>query len=33
MHVANGMENGIIESYERLDELVAEVQSPREQPG
>ena len=27
MHVANGMEGGIIESYERLDELVAEVQS------
>jgi uncharacterized protein YndB with AHSA1/START domain len=27
MHVANGMETGTIESYERLDELVAEVQS------
>jgi uncharacterized protein YndB with AHSA1/START domain len=27
MHVASGMETGIIESYERLDELVAEEQS------
>jgi uncharacterized protein YndB with AHSA1/START domain len=26
MHVANGMESGIIESYERLDEVVAEEQ-------
>jgi uncharacterized protein YndB with AHSA1/START domain len=26
MHVANGMEGGIVESYERLDELLAEVQ-------
>jgi uncharacterized protein YndB with AHSA1/START domain len=28
MHVANGMEEGIVESYERLDELVAAVQPP-----
>ena len=27
MHIANGMEGGIIESYERLDELVAEDQA------
>jgi len=27
MHVANGMETGIIESYERLDELVAQEQA------
>ena len=28
MHVANGMEGGVVESYERLDELVAEEQAP-----
>jgi uncharacterized protein YndB with AHSA1/START domain len=27
MHVANGMESGVIESYERLDELMAEEQA------
>jgi len=27
MHVANGMEGGIIESHERLDEVLAEVQA------
>jgi uncharacterized protein YndB with AHSA1/START domain len=27
MHVANGMEGGVVESYERLDELVAEEQA------
>jgi uncharacterized protein YndB with AHSA1/START domain len=27
MHIANGMEAGVIESYERLDKLVAEEQS------
>jgi uncharacterized protein YndB with AHSA1/START domain len=27
MHVANGMESGVVESYERLDELVAEEQA------
>ena len=27
MHVANGMETGIVESYERLDDLVAAEQS------
>jgi len=27
MHVANWMEGGLVESYERLDELVAELQS------
>ena len=27
LHVANGMESGVIESYERLDELFAEEQS------
>jgi hypothetical protein len=26
MHVANGMESGMVESYERLDELVAAEQ-------
>jgi hypothetical protein len=26
MHVANGMEDGIIESHERLDEVLADVQ-------
>ena len=29
MHVANGMENGIIESNERLDELLASLQVTR----
>jgi uncharacterized protein YndB with AHSA1/START domain len=29
MHVANGMEGGMIESNERLDELLASVQAPR----
>jgi uncharacterized protein YndB with AHSA1/START domain len=28
MHVASGMEEGILDSYSRLDELVAEVQAP-----
>ena len=27
MHVANGMEGGVVESYERLDEFVAQEQS------
>jgi uncharacterized protein YndB with AHSA1/START domain len=27
MHVANGMEGGIVESHERLDEVLAEVQA------
>jgi uncharacterized protein YndB with AHSA1/START domain len=27
MHVANGMEGGVVESYERLDEVVAEEQA------
>jgi len=27
MHVANGMEGGVVESYERLDELVAAEQA------
>jgi uncharacterized protein YndB with AHSA1/START domain len=27
MHIANGMEGGIVESHERLDELMAEVQA------
>ena len=26
MHVANGMESGIVESFERLDELLASLQ-------
>ncbi len=28
MHVANGMEEGIVDSYRRLDELLADVQRP-----
>ena len=31
MHVANGMEGGMIESNERLDELLATLQAPRQQ--